>query len=55
MIAKSSQAGSSSSNNNGNRSIPTAPTSILVQNEEVPLPSGPSFGGVGGGKNQVLY
>lgn len=55
MMAKSSQAGSSSSNNNGNRSIPTAPTSILVQNEEVPVPSGPGFGVVGGGKNQVLY
>ncbi|KAH9511235.1 Calcium channel flower [Dermatophagoides farinae] len=55
MMAKSSQAGSSSSNSNGNRSIPTAPTSILVQNEEVPVPSGPGFGVVGGGKNQVLY
>lgn len=49
MLAKSQQQ-QSTSNSNGNmvRSIPTAPTSVLVQNEEVPVATGPN-------SNQVLY
>ncbi|OTF69672.1 hypothetical protein BLA29_011095 [Euroglyphus maynei] len=54
MIAKSvqqqQQAGSSSSNGNNRSTISTAPTSILVQNEEIPVPTGTSSF-----NNKVLY
>lgn len=47
MIAKSAQLQQQQAGSSNGRSISTAPTSVLVQNEEVPIPTG--------NNNRVLY